>query len=432
MATVNFLYRSTKPNASLTLRLLFRYNEKDYIIGANSKYEIYKKNELIINPELNAKYYWENLHFKSIFPKYKDIDKINEVEEIKAKQREVNGELNKLANFVLVEFDKYKPEEINKEWLNETIEEYYLPKQATDNIPRTLEDYFEYYFKEKKLKKNSVKNLTTVKNKVTGLSNGKKILIENVNNLFRKKYKEKYSNYSENTINDDLRRIKTICYHARNNGLNVNDEVSQWKIEVEKTIFTFLTPEEIERIQNLMGLPEYLDNARDWLVISCYTGQRVSDFMRFDKSMLRIEKNKNNKEVSLIEFSQVKTGIMLTIPLHQEVLKILSKRNGEFPRPINDQKYNEYIKEIAKKADIKDLIKGSKLNPETKRKETGIYEKWELITSHVGRRSFATNNFGKIPTRLLMSATGHTSEKMFLKYIGKSQTDQAKELADYF
>ena len=34
------------------------------------------------------------------------------------------------------------------------------------------------------------------------------------------------------------------------------------------------------------------ENAKDWLIISCYTGQRISDFMRFGKSMIRHEKNK--------------------------------------------------------------------------------------------------------------------------------------------
>ena len=61
-----------------------------------------------------------------------------------------------------------------------------------------------------------------------------------------------------------------------------------------------------------------------------------------------------------------------------------------------------------------------------------MYSKNELVTSHIGRRSFATNNYGKIPTPLLMSATGHTTEKMFLEYIGKTETDRAMQLAEYF
>ena len=48
-------------------------------------------------------------------------------------------------------------------------------------------------------------------------------------------------------------------------------------------------------------------------------------------------------------------------------------------------------------------IKGSKAFTKDKvtRKENGIFEKWELVTSHIGRRSFATNNYGKIPTSLI-------------------------------
>jgi integrase len=68
-----------------------------------------------------------------------------------------------------------------------------------------------------------------------------------------------------------------------------------------------------------------------------------------------------------------------------------------------------------------------------KRKKSGVFEKWRLISSHVGRRSFATNYWGgPIPTPLLMRMTGHSTEKMFLDYIGKTDTHQAIELAKYF
>jgi len=65
-------------------------------------------------------------------------------------------------------------------------------------------------------------------------------------------------------------------------------------------------------------------------------------------------------------------------------------------------------------------------------KETGIFEKWELVTSHIGRRSFATNFYGEIPTSYLIYVTGHSTESMFLNYIGKSNKDLALELTKYF
>lgn len=47
--------------------------------------------------------------------------------------------------------------------------------------------------------------------------------------------------------------------------------------------------------------------------------------------------------------------------------------------------------------------------------------KYELISSHVGRRSFATNFYGKINQQLIQSVTGHKTESSFLKYINKQR-----------
>ena len=179
-------------------------------------------------------------------------------------------------------------------------------------------------------------------------------------------------------------------------------------------------------------LTEGLINAKDWLLISCYCGQRVSDFMRFDKSMIRYEKNKSGDLKPLIEFTQVKTGKMMTIPLHQNIIQILKKYGGDFPRKISDQRYNEHIKKVCEKAKINEPTLGTVFNQETKQKETKEFPKWRLVASHIGRRSFATNNYGKIPTSFLMYMTGHSTEKMFLTYIGKSNKDIAMESTNYF
>ena len=38
--------------------------------------------------------------------------------------------------------------------------------------------------------------------------------------------------------------------------------------------------------------------------------------------------------------------------------------------------------------------------------EVGYIQKYELITSHVGRRSFATNYYGKVPTAYIKTIMG--------------------------
>jgi integrase len=73
---------------------------------------------------------------------------------------------------------------------------------------------------------------------------------------------------------------------------------------------------------------------------------------------------------------------------------------------------------------------GLKITQKTRRKEIINAPKYELITSHTMRRSFATNYFGKIETPILMEITGHSRESTFLSYIGTHQNKDA--LADLF
>lgn len=60
MASINFLYRSTKEKSNLILRLLYRYNGTDFVLGSKIRIEIEKN-------------YWSKQHKK----KSKDIDITN-------------------------------------------------------------------------------------------------------------------------------------------------------------------------------------------------------------------------------------------------------------------------------------------------------------------------------------------------------------------
>ena len=148
--------------------------------------------------------------------------------------------------------------------------------------------------------------------------------------------------------------------------------------------------------------------------------------------MIRYEKNKAGELKPLIEFTQVKTDKIMTIPLHSKITEIMKKYDGNFPRKISDQKYNDYVKKVCEVAKINKPTHGVKFDKKTKTKVEKKYEKWELVSSHIGRRSFASNNYGTIPTSFLMYVTGHSTEAMFLTYIGKSNKDIAMELTNYF
>jgi integrase len=91
---------------------------------------------------------------------------------------------------------------------------------------------------------------------------------------------------------------------------------------------------------------------------------------------------------------------------------------------------NEYLKELGELAEIDEEIlitatKGGKRVTET-------FKKWELITTHTARRSFATNAYlQSVPTIPIMKITGHKTEKSFLKYIKISQEDNANQLVNH-
>lgn len=418
MAAVNFLYRSVKSEAFLSLRLLFRFNEKDFVRAANTNLKVTKE-------------YWERIHK---LKRSKDVDVIN-------KQFEVRKELNKIESYILNAFHLANPSLVDKKWLEHQLDLYYNPNQAIKQLPKLLTDYIDHYVivRSQEIKPASVTKFNVIKNKIIRLEKdiGKKILVKEVDENFKMLFvnfcvKEKYAN---NTIQRDLGLIKTFCKHARGNGLEVSIQLDKLKLKKEKVSHIYLSFFELEEIQKTVLEFDHLENARDWLVISCFLGQRISDFMKFRKSMIRIEKGKH-----LIEFTQQKTGKLMTVPLHPKVLSILKKHDGEFPRQISDQRYNDYIKVICSKAKLNEKVLGKKqenIAPKDSdekiiRNKEGIYEKWELVTSHIGRRSFASNFYGKIPTSYLIYITGHSSEAMFLQYIGKSNKDIAMELTNYF
>jgi len=233
-------------------------------------------------------------------------------------------------------------------------------------------------------------------------------------------------NLSENTIGKDIRQIKTVCLDAKDNGFKVHDFVTSRKFNAPETetIFTTLNESELKLIGEFNGA-DYLTNARDWLIIGCWTGCRVSDLMQLTNANIVVHPN----GTKLIQYTQSKTGKTVKVPMHSDVELILNKREG-FPRPISDQRFNEYIKDVCKLSGLTQQIEGSRQNPKSHLKELGIFEKWQLIKSHTCRRSFATNHYSKLPNKIIMAVTGHGSEQMLLKYIGEVEDDHTDKYFD--
>lgn len=411
MVNVVFSYRSDKPRAKIEIRFVY------FIDG------VQKSIRSRINKEV-SKVFWNEYRKHTEF---KDKDKINFRDDL-------DDELKKIKEFVL---NAYNPAiEPTREWLSNTIENYYNPKQAQINdVPDGLIDYFDYFIKisNSQLRPLTIKKFITIRNKIERFQNDTltELKIKDVNQNFVDNWIEwnNKENYEPSTINTNFKNIKSVCKHAKQRKVQTDENLDYLKCKVKekKTPIIYLSFDELEKIQKLNDLSDHLDNVRDWLIISCYTGQRISDFMRFNSTMIRTDSGRK-----FIDITQQKTQKEVSIPLLPIVEEILKKRNGEFPRPISDQRYNDYIKDVCELAEITEPIKGKLIDSGKGviRKKTGVYKKCKLITSHTGRRSFASNYYGIVPTSFLKDITGHSSESMLLKYIGKTTKDTAKNAFD--
>ena len=254
----------------------------------------------------------------------------------------------------------------------------------------------------------------------------KRLYIEEVNSDFVRDFVRfgKEEEYSENTIYRSIHFVKTILNFAERKGTRTAVRELELRRERQFKEMVTLTEQEIVKIKAL-SVPKELQAAKDWLLISCYTGQRFSDFMSF-----KTDKIQNINGTNCLSFKQQKTQKQIILPLHPTVINTIERNGNAFPKTMDIQHYNNDIKKIAQLACLNEPVKARKrIGYRTKDVNA---EKWEILSSHIGRRSFATNFFGKIPTPLLMAATGHSSEQIFMRYINPVDKDRIISLSNYF
>jgi len=225
-------------------------------------------------------------------------------------------------------------------------------------------------------------------------------------------------NYAKGEIGRKIKRLKGLLRYGAGKGLKLG--ISLEAIDKEysyktKKYINVISEDEFFKILNLKGLPPYLENVRRWLLIGLNIGQRISDLQKIIKQDIRYDSD----GIALIDVVQVKGEEPVTIPVILNPLIDILKH--KFPYPISDQKFNDYMKEVCKRAGIDQIVKGYKMNPTTMRKELVEAPKYELLASHDMRRSFATYHFDKgVSVNLIMKITGHKRESTFYEYIGRN------------
>ncbi len=241
-----------------------------------------------------------------------------------------------------------------------------------------------------------------------------------------------------NTIVSTHSQLKTMLRKAYQKGLLKNASFLEWVSKPVTMYHVYLNDEELkklfefqitdkQRAEYKIGVQSKIEDSKNLFIISARTGLRYGDLCHLNDAQWMID---DEKERYFIAITINKTKDRIKIPLHRDVVAIYKWYNGKLPTPIDKGHYNNQIRLCAKLVGITAKVPCFKwVNG---RKEIDAKEKWELITSHTGRRSFATNLYLKTNSAsYVMSITGHTTEENFRRYVCVEQEQMAEHAAKF-
>lgn len=407
MANAKFILKEPKSKEETLIYMLFRYQYKRFKYSTGEK----------------------------ILPKFWNVEKQRAKETKQFREYpEFNARLNNFETAINTAFRKLLNNGIQP---NNTILKEAFEAELSGNILQgkklTLLQFIENYIEESKAhkKEGTVKVYTTAYRylKKYGSYLNREIDFHSIDLEFYNQYVSFLSlehNLAANTVGKHIKTLKTFMNEATDRGYNTNLEFKKRKFKTvrEESDSIYLTLEELEKFENLdLSASPRLEKVRDLFLIGCYTGLRFSDFTQIKPENIITDK-------SIIQVRTQKTGERVSIPLHKTVKKILAKYDNMLPKAYTNQVMNRYLKDVASLAGLKETV-------ETTITRAGKVEKtpskkFDLVSTHTARRSFATNLYlADVPSISIMKITGHRSERSFLQYIRVTQEQNADKLVNH-
>lgn len=375
---------------------------------------------------------------KSAKTNYEKIN--NKIANLETRTREIISNLS--ANGDLPSHERLRAE------LDKAFKPYKVVANHTE-VPKDLFPFIDHLIETSPNKNSTLKSYKVVRKNLQEYQQAKKTIlnfssidIDFYNSFidYLTKSTNARAGLSKNTIGTRIKILKTFMSEAAERGIDVPSDYTKksFKVLKEETTSIYLNETELMQMFNIETspksldilrknfhadtLPNYLAKVRDLFLVGCYTGLRFSDL-----SQLRKE---NITQDNTINIKTQKTNQNVVVPIHPITKQILEKYDYQLPGKISNQKFNEYIKDVARIAGINEPItteitKGGF-------KVAGSTEKYNLVTSHTARRSFATNAFlMDVPSISIMKITGHKTESSFMKYIKMSAKDNAIKMQSH-
>ncbi|MCK5906760.1 MAG: tyrosine-type recombinase/integrase [Flavobacteriales bacterium] len=363
-------------------------------IGIKSKKTIYRENKTI----------WDQLRryptfYKSLLNTYK-----------------LSGEtLNK--KIIKAEFDKeFKLIEI---------------EEKKTGVIEAYEEFIQEMKDQQEFTPNTIKNQTNMKNLLVKFQRDKKykILFETINSTFYNIYKawartetKDKKKHQNNTIGRNISALKTFLKWATDRNYNEIEDYKVFEKPSAPTNSFALNEEELFTLYNHdFTANKRLEKVRDLFCLGAFTGLRFSDYSNISK------KNISGESINL---TQQKTKAKISIPLNYYSKQILEKYHYYMPI-ISNQNLNKYIKEACEIAGIDTEIHTVEFVGKNRTEES--FYKWEKISSHTARRTFASIAMSKGANPFaVMRITGHKKIETFMNYVSITENQTRQLMIDIF
>lgn len=235
-------------------------------------------------------------------------------------------------------------------------------------------------------------------------------------------------NLRNSTINKHIQEFKWFLRWAASEGLLRDETCLSFapNLKTTRNRVIFLTWDELMAVWDFRSGKdqEHLMPARDIFLFCCFTSLRYSDAVNLrwsDVTPTHINvttlKTANTLRIDLNKYSEAILGIYVDEAFED---------GRVFPKMLN-QVMNRHIKEICRLCGINSPVrityyKGAKRIDE-------VYEKWRLVTTHCGRRTFICNALmlGVAPN-IVMKWTGHSDYNAMKPYIDITDTAKAEAM----
>ncbi|MBF9222506.1 site-specific integrase [Hymenobacter ruricola] len=218
---------------------------------------------------------------------------------------------------------------------------------------------------------------------------------------------------AQNTVAGVVKQLKPFLAWARDDrGQKLAVEPAKLKVEWEDVEKVWLTAAELGQLEKAL-LPASLVAVRDAFLFCCYTGLRYSDLAALHEGNV---KEWDGGRVLRLTQTKTRTGvsIYLTPPAAALLDKYAGTREKLLPSTAN-QVMNRYLKRISRLAGVEALVEVVETIGGRVMKRP--LPKWELVTMHTARHTFATQSLLRgMPVEVLQKVLGHSKIQTTMIY----------------